>query len=122
AKLRDTLGIAPVLVMEGDRLEPENGFARLLHRFDRVLKTLRGGCRAKLTGGVYLNSCARNCCPIDARITGFCLCSVRPDANRFRFTRDTSVSDIDTAVSDRKIRTGSIAQCDIGVTGCHVYE
>ena len=41
--------------MEGDRFEREDRFARLVRGLDRALETLRGGCRAKVTGGVYLN-------------------------------------------------------------------
>src|SRR5207248_4114614 len=72
---------------------------------------------AKLTGGVYLNGCACNCCPIDARNKGFCLCSTRADANRPGFTSNTSVASIDIVIAGGEILTGSIAQCNIQVTG-----
>ena len=46
AKLWDALGIKVFLVMEGHWFEREDGFARLVHRFDRFLETLRGNYRA----------------------------------------------------------------------------
>src|SRR5205823_13431055 len=103
--------------MEGHRFQPENSFARLVHRFDLVLETLRGGRRAKLTGGVYFNGCAGHCCPIDARNKGFCLCSGLADANRPGFTSDPSIADIDVVTAGGEISTGSIAQCNVQVTG-----
>src|SRR5438132_1982531 len=103
--------------MEGDRLEPENGFARLVHRLDPVLETRRGGCRAKLTGGVYLNGCARNCCPIDARNKGFRLCSARADANRIGFAGNSSVANIDIVIAGGEILTRETAHGDVAASG-----
>src|SRR5436853_1228242 len=108
--------------MEGDRFQPENGFARLVHRFDRVLETLRGRCRAKLTGGVYLNGCACNCCPIDARNKGFCLCSALADANGVGFTSDTSVANIDIVTTRGEIFTCGNTQRDVAATARVINE
>src|SRR5437763_5135925 len=108
--------------MEGDRFQPENGFARLVHRFDRVLETLRGRCRAKLTGGVYLNGCACNCCPIDTRNKGFCLCSGRADANRPGFTSSASVADIDIVAASGEIPTCGNTQRGVVATARVINE
>src|SRR5205823_2040093 len=110
------------LIMEGDRFQPENRFARLVHRLDRVLETRRGGCRAKLTGGVYLNGCACNCCPIDAGNKGFGLCSGRADANRPGFTRNASVANIDIVAASGKIPTCGNTQRDVAATARVINE
>src|SRR5262249_58407865 len=49
AKLRDPRGVKVMLITEGHRFERENRFARLVHRFDLVLETLRRDDRAQLT-------------------------------------------------------------------------
>src|SRR5207302_4135216 len=108
--------------MEGDRLEPENGFARLVHRLDPVLETRRGGCRAKLTGGVYLHGCARNCCPIDTRNESFGLCSALADANRIGFTSDTGVANVDIVTTRREIYTCGNPQRGVVATACIIKE
>src|SRR5438477_7397565 len=108
--------------MEGDRFERENGFARLLHRFDSILETLRGRCRAKLTGGVYLDGCACNCCPIDARNKGSCLCSALADSNRIGFTSDTSVANIDIVTTRGEIFTCGNTQRDVAATARVINE
>ena len=38
----DAVGVNLVLVAESHRLQREYGFTRLIHRFDRIFKTLRG--------------------------------------------------------------------------------
>src|SRR5207248_9714302 len=108
--------------MKGDRFQPENGFARLVHRFDRVLETRGGGCRAKLTGGVYLNGCACNCCPIDAGNKGFGLCSALADANRTGFAGDTGVANIDIVTTRGEIFTCGNPQRGVVATACVINE
>src|SRR5205823_4340798 len=110
------------LIMEGDRFQPENSFARLLHRFDRLLETRRGGCRAKLTGGVYLNGRACNCRPIDAGNKGFGLCSGRADANRPGFASNASVANIDIVAASGKIPTCGNTQRDVAATARVINE
>jgi hypothetical protein len=39
AKLRNALGVERMFVSEDDRFECENGFTRLVHRLDVLLKT-----------------------------------------------------------------------------------
>ena len=53
AELRNALGSSSVLVAEGDRLEREDRFARLVHRLDRFLESRRGNDRAEVTVGIY---------------------------------------------------------------------
>src|SRR5262249_15120040 len=54
-KLRRVLGFFGVLVfvMKRDRLERQDGFARLVHRANVPFKTPRGGTRAELAAGIY---------------------------------------------------------------------
>src|SRR5205085_1151424 len=108
--------------MEGDRFQPENGFARLVHRFDRVLETRRGGCRAKLTGGVYLNGCACNRRPVDPRNKGSCLCSGLADANRTGFAGNASVANIDIVTTRGEIFTCGNTQRDVAATARVINE
>ena len=42
-----------MLVAERDRFERKDRFARFVHRFDRVLETLRGNDCAEVTVGLY---------------------------------------------------------------------
>src|SRR6266705_800546 len=49
AELRDAVRVKLVLVTEGYRFERENRFARLVHRFDCILESLRGNDSAELT-------------------------------------------------------------------------
>ena len=75
-----------------------------------------------MTGGVYLNGCARNCCPIDARNKGSCLCSALADSNRIGFTSDTSVANIDIVTTRGEIFTCGNTQRDVAATARVINE
>jgi hypothetical protein len=97
--------------MEGDRFECEDRFARFIHGLDIVLETLRGGCCAKLTRGIYMNGCACNLCSTDAGDKGFFLGSHRADADGVGLTIDTIIADVVTAGGE--METGVKAQGDV---------
>src|SRR5947208_5565113 len=122
ADLRDALGIKIFLVMEGDRLKRKNRFARLVHRFDRVLETLRGRCHAKLTVAIYNNSRARNGPPANASDECRSLRSLLADTNGIGFPGNPSVKNIDVVTARGEISTSVIAQCDVAVAGCVANE
>ena len=50
--MRDALGVKLVLVAEGYRLQREDRFARLVHRLDCILETLRGDDCAEVAVGI----------------------------------------------------------------------
>src|SRR5215467_6959408 len=50
-----------MLVAEGHWFQCQNRFARLVHRFDPVLETLRGNGDAKLTIRIYDNGVTGDC-------------------------------------------------------------
>jgi hypothetical protein len=113
--LRDTIGVDLLLVAEGDRFERENRFAHVVHRFDLVLETLRGGRHAKLTVGIYNNRYAVwNGCPADPGDKG-----ARRDcanANSVRLIRKpirTQIANVDIVISPHETTASVIAQCDV---------
>ena len=106
SELRRPIRVKFFLIMKGDRFEREDRFTRLVHRLDRVLETLRGGCRAKLTSGVYLNRYACNSCSADAGDKCFRLGSYRADADGIGFRSNTGVADVDVVISRGEILTG----------------
>src|SRR5947209_2713991 len=58
-ELWDGFRIKLMLVVEGDRFECQDRFARLVHRFDRVLETLRRNDRAELSVRPHNNTYTR---------------------------------------------------------------
>jgi len=118
AKLRDAFGIKLVLVAEGDRFERENRFARLVHRLDVVLETLRGKYRAELTVGIYnypYASCNR--CPANAGDKGGRLGSFGADADGAGLASTTNVADINIVIARSKKKAGCFAQTNVTGAG-----
>src|SRR5947208_1789296 len=56
AEPRDAIWVDLFLIMEGDWLQREDGFAGFIHWLDLVLETLRGGYRAEASGAIYNNA------------------------------------------------------------------
>ena len=102
-----------MLVAEGHRLERENRFASLVHRFDLLLEPRRGSSNTELTGGVYYYgaSCYRHA--KDAGDKGAVLSSLLTDPNLGRFTRHTYIADINVVAARREIRASIGAQRDV---------
>src|SRR5262249_53605034 len=69
AKLRDPRGVKVMLITEGHRFECENRFARLVHRFDLILETLRRDDRAQLT--VSIEYYPAPPCNVEAMYAGY---------------------------------------------------
>src|SRR5439155_22755257 len=107
AALLDALGVVVFLVMESDRFQREDRFARLGHRFDCVLETLRGNDRAELTAITNDYSYASGQSdPRNPRDEGSGLCSARADADRVELASNTGVADIDIIAARGEINTG----------------
>src|SRR2546423_15481664 len=103
-----------MLVMEGNRLERENRFARLIHRSNRFLEMPRGDDRAELTVGIDNYSYAsRDGCPTDASDKGGRLRSVDADVDGTGLALDTMAADIDIVIASDEIYTSIRAQCDV---------
>src|SRR2546426_7547280 len=115
-KLRDAIGVNLLLVAETPWFKRKDGFARLVDGLDLIFETLRGGCRAKLTGGVYFNGYACNSCSADAGDKRFRLSS-RADTDGVGLGRNTLVTNIDIVTARREIVAGSYAQSDIAAAG-----
>ena len=93
--------------MEGHGFERDDRFARLVHRFNRVLETLRGDDSAELTVGPNDYSYSpRHSCPRNAGNTCFCLCSARANADALGLPSNTQVADIDIVTTGGEIKTG----------------
>src|SRR5207249_6491055 len=117
-KLRDALGIKLFLIMEGHRLQREDGFARLIHRPDLVLETLRGHDGAEMTVGVYnYPDASGHSDSTDAGDIGVLLSSSRADADDVGLARSTSVADIDIVTARGAIYAGIRTQCDVAAAG-----
>src|SRR5439155_14460574 len=123
AELRDAIWVKLVLVAEGDRLERQNRFARLVHWFDCVLETLRGDYRAQVTIRVdnhpYTSSDGHS---TDASDIGVRVSAYVADANSIALGRNTEVADVGIVIARGEISTGSSAQCDIAAAGCVASE
>ncbi len=123
AKLRDALRIKLFLVMECDRLEREDRFARLIHPSDLILEACRRGCPPELTIGVYENRRThRSSLSHNASHVGGRLSSYRADTDGVGLASNTNVPDIDVVVARREIATGEIAQGDVADTSCVIQE
>src|SRR2546427_282270 len=81
-----------LLVTERDRLKGEDAFARLVHRLNHLLETLRGGDRAESTILIYPNLHTSNRRITNAGDKRFRLCSLCADADRVRFVPSTLVA------------------------------
>src|SRR6266446_612647 len=107
SELRDARRVELVLVAKGHRFERQDRFARLVHRLDCILETLRGYGRAKMTTAIYNNCYTRwNGCPTDASDVSSGLSSYRTDTDRIRLRLKTSAANIDIVTSCGQILTG----------------
>src|SRR5262245_8112459 len=96
AKMRHSLWVEFFLVTEAHRMQGENRFARLVHRFDRFLKPRRGGPDTELpiVGDADCYRCAMsNPCVPNPSDVGGCLGSYRADADGAGFICNTIVAD-----------------------------
>src|ERR1043166_4292679 len=76
AELRDSLRVKLALVAEGHRLQRENRFAALIHRFHCFLEACRGDCGTKMTVGIdYDSYSAGNCDPTNPGDIAIRMCS-----------------------------------------------
>src|SRR5215831_16999936 len=80
AELRNAIGIKLLFVAECYWFKCQDRLAGPVHWLDLLLKTSRGGRRAKLTNGVYFNGYTCNCCPAYAGNKGFRLGSLCANA------------------------------------------
>src|SRR5262249_39120195 len=104
AELRDAVGVKIVLVPKGHGLKRQNRFARLVHRLDRVLETLRGDDRPEVTAGIYDNpDPARHRYPADTSDICIGLGSCRPNADRVGFGSDALVSNVDVVTTSGEL-------------------
>jgi hypothetical protein len=122
AELWSGIGINLFRVMEGNRLERQDRFARFADRSDIVLETLRGGYRAEASIAVYNNACACDWASTDASNKGSSLGSLYTDADRSRVARPSRIADIDVAVASGEICTGINAQGNVAAARCVVKE
>src|SRR5262249_39432196 len=106
AKLRDALGVKIVLVAEGHRFQCENGFTRLVHRFDCVFETRRGSGRAKMTAAIYDNcdTCWNGCTANPGDKSGS-LRSLLSDTNCSTLASQTFIADVDIVTPRGEIKT-----------------
>src|SRR5439155_10798921 len=123
AKLCDGSRFKLVHVTEGHRFERKDRFACLVHRFDRVLETLRGDHRAEMAAGInndpdtLRNGYSTNADDICVRLS-----SCRANADRIGVTRSTGVADLDIVVAIEKSSPGVKAQCNVVAAGRKVKE
>src|SRR5438270_11320093 len=99
-----------MLVTEGHRLERENRFARLVHRLNLVLETLRGNYGAEVTVGIdnYLYTSGHRR-PANAGNKGACLSSYCADPDGVGLGRHAGVANINIVTAGRKLGTGKNA-------------
>ena len=93
------LGINLLLVAEGHRFEREDRFARLVHRLDLFLETLRGGFGAESTVLIHPNLHTSDCCITNTGDKRFRLRALCADADRVRFIANTLVAYIDVVIA-----------------------
>src|SRR5207249_766586 len=121
AELRDALAIKLVLVAEGHRLQREDCFARLVHRLDCILETLRRGRYAKLAVRTNRNRGSSDGYSRNAGNKGGRLTSFAPDLDPARpFTRPSPavIDDSNVVIARLGICTGSTAYCDVSAARC----
>src|SRR5438552_14272411 len=117
-ELRDAIGIKLMLVAEGNRLQRQDRFARLVHRFDFIFESLRGNDRAEMAAGINNDpDTSSNRYSTNPGDKGFRLSSCRANANRIGVTRSTRVADLDIVVAIEESRPGVKAQCSVITAG-----
>src|SRR5439155_2232030 len=123
AKLPNPLGIQVMFIMERYRSQREKGFARLVHRLDRVLETLRGDNCAEVTIGIddypyaSSNGCSTNTGDKRMRVSSFCA-----NADVIGLASFTFVANIDVVTAGGEIGSGGIAQGDVAASRCVIKE
>ena len=119
AKLGRAFRVDVLFVMEGNRPQRKERFARVAHRFDPIFEALGRAYEAKLTtGSIDIDGRACDRCVRDARDKGGRLDSTCADANGAGLTGDTLVPYIDIVVARGEITTGEIAQRNVAIAGC----
>ena len=106
-----------MLVVEGDRFQREDGFARFVHWLDLILETCRGRRHAKLTTAVYVNYRACNCSTNNPGDKGSRLGLLIADANCVGLARNTAVADINIVSARGELVARIRAECDVEVAG-----
>ena len=101
--------------MKCDRLQCQDCFAGLVHRFNRLLESPRRGRYAKVAVRVHNNCRACNVRTKDPSDKGVCLCPLAAYADRVRFASATRIADIDIVVSCGKLAAGTKTQRDVEV-------
>src|SRR5882724_416409 len=117
-KLRGSLWVELFLVAEGDRLQRQDCFARLVHWLDGVLKTRRRSVGTQVTTGInYHGKASWHGHSIDAGDIGVLVRWFGADANLGRIVRATGVADIDIVTASGERSTGARAQGRVVATG-----
>src|SRR5947209_1036346 len=108
-----------MLIAECHRFERQDRFARLVHRLDRFLETLRGGGCAEVTIGIDNYPYASgNRGPTDAGDKGARVSPFGANADAPGLASYTSIADIDIVIARGEIHTGINAQGDVAFAGC----
>ena len=118
-KLRDAVWITLLSVTEGHRLECEERFARLVHRFNVFLESCRRIVGPEAAGGINENRSRspRNNHPANAGDISGRLGSLGADPDRAGLPRYTKVANIDVVIASGEIRPGIVPQADVAVAG-----
>src|SRR5262249_15370607 len=111
-----------LFVMEPNRFEREDRFARPLHRLDPFLEALRRNPNAELAGGIHLNGNAHNSDTADTSDVRSCLRRFGTDPDGVGLASNTLAAYIDFVVTRGKIATCKIPQCDVAGAGCIIQE
>ena len=106
-----------MLVAKGNRLQRQNRFARLVHRFDLFLETLGRNNRAEMSIGIdnYSNA-SGDSDSANAGNKGVAVCSSCADADAAGFAGYARVTDIDIVIAGGEITAGRKAEGDVEVS------
>jgi hypothetical protein len=111
-----------VFVTKRNRLELQNGFARI-HRLNMIFETRRGGGGAEATIVIDNHGYTRgHRCSADARNKGRSLSIFRPDTSRFGFSGNPRVADINIVITGGKAGTRGKSYCDVVAPDCVVRK
>jgi hypothetical protein len=94
----------------------------LVHGLDLLLKTLRAWGHAKLTVGVYNNSCTCDWYSKDTSDKGARLSFHVADADRESLASNPIVADVNIEIARREVETCHGANRDVVVSGCVIVE
>src|SRR5439155_24092189 len=107
-----------MLVAERYRFERQDRFARFIHRLNRVLETLRGNDRAKLTIAInYYPDTPCNSDATDARDKGPTVSCCRADADGSEFVNSSPTFDVDVITARSVTYTGFMSYRDVVAAG-----